>query len=69
MLSTILDNTLYKMSKNLIKEKPELYFQGLHANYKNLLGLAPFTTLLFITIFLILINYKVILVEILLNFY
>jgi len=42
MLSTILDNTLCQNeTKNLIKEKPELYFQGLHANYKNLLGLAP----------------------------
>lgn len=42
MLSTILDNTLCQNeTTNLIKEKSELYFQGLHANYKNLLGLAP----------------------------
>ncbi len=42
MLSTLLDNTLCQNETNeLIKEKPELYFQGLQANYINLLGLAP----------------------------
>ena len=42
MLSTLLDNTLCQNETNeLIKEKPELYFQGLQANYTNLLGLAP----------------------------
>lgn len=42
MFSTLLDNTLCQNETNeLIKEKPELYFQSLHANYKNLLGLAP----------------------------
>ena len=36
MLSTLLDNTLCQNETNeLIKEKPELYFQGLHASYKN----------------------------------